>query len=161
MYQHIFERFKMHLSKELNDTDVEESFRCKWVDIENALYNSINKDQNVVRLANFFSKDHVAFYNHPVEILISRVNNWVDSVQGTVYTDFKDSKNRTVSNYSFSIMKKYNIIFNIANNLSGEHKQMKEIVVKKITNMFDDPKLIVDIGDFRNALLKNSRRRAS
>ena len=113
-----FERFKMHLSKEINGKDVEESFSCKWEKIENALYDAINKDQNVVRLANFFSKDHDAFHGQPMEILISLENNWVDSVQGTAYIDFKDSKNRTVSSYSWSIFKNYNIIFNIANNLS-------------------------------------------
>ena len=31
---------------------------------------------------------------------------------------------------------------------------MKEIIVQKITDMFDDTKLIVDIGDFRNALVE-------
>ena len=111
----------MHLTKELRGADVEETFSGKWLNIEKALYNAINKEQNIVRLANFFSKNYEAFHNHPMEILINMVSNWVDSVQGTSFTDFKDSKNRTISAYSFSIFWKYQLIFNIANNLSGDY----------------------------------------
>ena len=99
-----FERFKMHLTKELGDIDVEEYFSGKWLKIEKAMYSAINKDQNTVRLSNFFSKNFESFHGNPMEILIASVNNWVDSIQGTSFTDVKDSKNRTISAYSFSNM---------------------------------------------------------
>ena len=68
-----FARFKMYLKQELDDEDIEENFTCKWSHIETALYSAINKEQNVVRLANFFSKDYESFHSQPMELQIDQV----------------------------------------------------------------------------------------
>ena len=148
-----FDRFKMCLANELGDADVDDEFSTKWLKIEKAMHSAINKDQNTERLSNFLSKNFKSFQGSPMEILIANVGTWVDSILGTHHSDVKDSKNRTISTYTFSTMWKYTLIFNIANNLSGEHKQMKEIITKQVTKMFDDKKLLLDITDFRTTII--------
>ena len=77
-----FARFKMHLNDELKNEDIDEDFICKWSHFENALNNAINKEQNVVRLANFFAKDYESFNSQPLELLMDQVEKYVDSVLG-------------------------------------------------------------------------------
>ena len=51
-----FARFKMHLSEALEDVDINEDFKCKWKELEAALYKAIGKEQNITRLSNFLTK---------------------------------------------------------------------------------------------------------
>ena len=65
-----FARFKMYLSVELEDIDINEDFTCKWGQLEQAFYNAIGKEQNIIRLSNFFDKDYEQFHSQPLELII-------------------------------------------------------------------------------------------
>ena len=77
-----FVRFKMHHNELLKDEDINEDFTCNWSDIETALYKAISKEQNIVRLSNFFDKDYDQFHSQPLELIIDQVETHVNSVLG-------------------------------------------------------------------------------
>ena len=142
----------MHLKQELKTEVIDEDFSCKWSSIENALTNAINKEQNVVRLANFFNKNYESFHSQPLKLLMDQVEKYVDSVLGSSSAVHKDLKNRTLSEYTYSIRWKYQLIFNIVYHLNDDFKQMKDYILQQITTMHDDQKELIDIRDFQKHL---------
>ena len=80
----------MYLVLELDGVDINEDFSCKWSEIESALYNAIGKEQNIVRLSNFFDKDYDQFHSQPLELIIDQVDNHVNSVLGKSIAVHKD-----------------------------------------------------------------------
>ena len=73
-----FACFKMYLSVELEDIDINEDFTCKWGQLEQAFYNAIGKEQNIIRLSNFFDKDYKQFHSQPLELIIDQVDYHVN-----------------------------------------------------------------------------------
>ena len=147
-----FARFKMHLNELLKDEDINEDFTCKWSDIETALYKAISKEQNIVRLSNFFDKDYDQFHSQPLELIIDQVETHVNSVLGKSTAVHKDAKGRTLSDYTYTLKTKYKLIFTIVRHLNGDFKQIKDYIMQLIANMYDDIKLLVDIQDFQTNL---------
>jgi hypothetical protein len=92
-----FSRFNMHLYEEIN-TDVEADFTCKWYIIEQSLYKAMSKEQNTLRLANFYDKDYEQFHSKPLELLINEVDIFVDTTLGKSLTLHTDTKGRVLSN---------------------------------------------------------------
>ena len=88
-----FSRFKMHLKNEIN-TDVDADLTCKWHIIEKCLYKAMSKEQNTLRLANFYDKDYETFHSKPFELLINEVDIFVDTTLGTSSTVHTDAKGR-------------------------------------------------------------------
>ena len=119
-----FSRFKMHLKNEIN-TDVDADFTCKWHIIEKCLYKAMSKEQNTLRLANFYDKDYETFHSKPFDLLINEVDIFVDTTLGTSSTVHTDAKGRVLSNYLYSIRTKYRLIFNIARHLNNDFKIIK------------------------------------
>ena len=79
----------MHL-KETIDEDIDEDFRCKWKDLESALYKAIGKEQNIARLYSFMDKKASEFHSAPLDLLMDPVEDHVNAVLGkdtTAYTD--------------------------------------------------------------------------
>ena len=146
-----FNRFKMYLSQEV-DADIDADFTCKWSIVESSLYKAMSTEQNTLRLANFYDCDYKQFHSLPMELLINRVDTSVDSTLGKSTTVIVDSKDRTLCNYLYSIKWKYMLIFNIARHLNADFKIIKDYIMKEITKMHDDTKLLVDIGDFQKKL---------
>ena len=156
-----FERFKMYLMQLIGSTEnIDGNFSCKWTEIKSALTSAINKEQNVVRLGNFLEKDYESFHSLPLELLIGNVSKWVDSVQGTSSTYSKDSKGRMISEFTFCIFWKYKIIYNIANHLPGDMRQLKEVITQKITKMFDEKSTVVDIPEFQTFLITEFKKKS-
>ena len=75
-----FAHFKMYLSDDLEDADINEDFKCKWRQLETALYKAIGKEQNITRLSNFFDK----------ELIIDQMDYHENLVLGKPNTVFKD-----------------------------------------------------------------------
>ena len=149
-----FERFKMHLTQLIGSTeDIDSNFSCKWSEFSTALTNAINTDQNVVRLSNFLSKNYESFHSLPLELLIGNVDKWVDSVQGTSTLVTTDPEGRTISEYTWNTLWKYAIIFNIAEHLPGDMRQLKEVITKKITEIIDTKSTLIDIPAFQKFLI--------
>ena len=98
-----FNRFKMHLSQELN-TDIKADFSCKWSVIEQSLFKAMSKEQNTLRLANFYNTDYTQFHSMPLELIINSVDKSVDTTLGKSLTVHKDAKDRTLSNYLYSYL---------------------------------------------------------
>ena len=141
----------MYLSQGV-DADLEADFMCKWSIVENALYKAMSSEQNTQRLANFYDNDYKQYHSLPMELLINKVDIDVDSTLGKSTSIFVDSKNRTLCNYLYSIKWKYKLIFNIARHLNADFKIIRDYVMKEITLMHDNNKLIIDIGDFQKKL---------
>ena len=144
-----FSRFKMHLYEALEGIDIDADFTCKWSVIEKALYLAMSKEQNTLRLSNFYDKDYDQFHSLPLELIINQVDTHVDSVLGKSTAVHKDKKGRTLSDYIYSIRTKYRLIFTIARHLSNYFKQIKEHIMQVITNMHDNITAVVDIADFQ------------
>ena len=106
-----FSRFKMHMHEALEGIDLDADFTCKWSIIEQSLFKAVSKEQNTIRLANFYEKDYTQFHSMPMEILINSVDTHVDSVLGKSMTVINDKKGRTLCNYIYSISRKYELIF--------------------------------------------------
>ena len=156
-----FERFKMYLKQLIGATeDVDSNFSCKWSDFLSALTSAINTDQNVVRLGNFLSKNYESFHSLPLEILIGNVDKWVDSVQGTSNLVSKDPEGRTISEYTWNTLWKYSIIFNIADHLPGDMRQLKEVITKKISDMFETKSTLIDIPKFQKFLIEEFEKKS-
>ena len=130
----------MYLGVELDGIDSNEDFSYKWGQLETALYNAIGKEQNIIRLSNFFDKDYAQFHSQPLELIIDQVDYHVNSVLGKSTAVFKDDKGRTLSDYTYTLKTKYRLIFNIVKHLGGDFKQMKEYILQLIANMHDDIK---------------------
>lgn len=145
--------FKMHLKQAVEDEDIEESFHCKWKDIEAALYKAIGKEQNITRLYNFMDKNASQFHSAPLELLIDQVENHINSVLGKQTTTHTDSKNRTLSDFTFTLKQKYMLIIGIVRPLGGEFKQMKEYIQQVIADKFADITTLIDIQDFQTLLV--------
>ena len=96
-----FPRFKMYLGIELDDIDINEDFSCKCGQLEQAFYNAIGKEQNIIRLSNFFDKDYAQFHSQPLELIIDQVDYHVNSVLGKSTAVFKDDKGRTHSDFTY------------------------------------------------------------
>merc|ERR1712105_59322 len=117
-----FSRFKMHMHEALDGIDLEADFTCKWSTIEQSLFKAVSKEQNTLRLANFYEKDYSHFHSMPMEILINSVDTHVDSVLGKSMIVIKDKKARTLCNYLYSIRRKHELIFEIARHLNDDFK---------------------------------------
>ena len=91
----------MHLKDETN-ADIDEDFRCKWKNIESALYNAIGKEQNIARLYNFMDKKASEFHSASLELLIDQVEDHVNAVVGKDTTAHIDAKHRTISEFTFA-----------------------------------------------------------
>ena len=141
----------MYLSQEV-DADLDADFTCKWSIVENSLYKAMSSEQNTLRLANFYDGDYKQYHSLPMELLINKVDISVDSTLGKSTTTHTDTKNRTLSNYSFSIKWKYKLIFNIARHLNADFKIIRDYFMKECTRMHDNIKETVDIGDFQKNL---------
>ena len=81
--------------------DVTESYTCKWTIIEEAILNAVGREHNITKVDNFIDKDGTDFHNYPLEILFSRISHYVDEICGTDLSVFRDSKFRTISDYTF------------------------------------------------------------
>ena len=77
---------------------------------------------------------------------------YVDTALGKSTTVHKDSKNRTLCNYLYSIRMKYWLIFEIARHLNNDFKIIKEYIMQECTKMHDDLTAVVDIADFQKHL---------
>merc|ERR1712030_83487 len=115
-----FSRFKMFLRMALDGENLQEDFSCKWFHIENSLYNAITPEQDTTRYAQFLEKDYTQFHSLPMEIIINSVDAHVDGALGKKMKVIKDSKLRTLSSYTYSIMKKHDLIFDIARHLGDK-----------------------------------------
>ena len=156
-----YERFKMHLKNLIGPSeDIDGSFSCKYYQILSAFKNAINKEQDSVRLENFLSKNFESFHSLPLEILIGNVDKWVDSVQGTSLAVSQDPDGRTISEYTFCILWKYSLIFNIAVNLPGDMRIIKEVVKNKITEMFEEKSTIMTIPKFQEFLVAEMEKKS-
>ena len=144
-----FSRFKMHLNEALEGLDIDTDFTCKWSMIEQSLYKAISKEQNTIRLANFYEKDYSQFHSMPMEIVINQVDTYVDNVLGKSTTVFVDKKGRTLCNYLYSIRWKYKLVFEIARHLSDDFKLIKEHIMRECTNMHDNLESVIDISEFQ------------
>ena len=138
----------MDLKAELG-IDVDNDYTCKWSIIEKCLYKALSKEQNTTRLVNFYNTGYEAFHSKPFELLINDVDTFVDTTLGTSTASFTDAKGRVLSNYTYSIKKKYELIFNIAQNLSNDFKIVQTYVQREITKMNDKLEDIVNISDFQ------------
>ena len=112
----------MYLGVELEDIDINEDFTCKWGQLEQAFYNAIGKEQNIIRLSNFFDKDYAQFHSQALELIIDQVDYHVNSVLGKSTAVFKDDKGKTHSEFTYTLKTKYRLIFNIVKHLGGEFK---------------------------------------
>ena len=65
-----------------------------------------------------------------------------DNVNAVLGKDTTDSKNRTISEYTFATKWKYMLIMDIIRLLSGDFKQMKEHIQQVIADMFADIKTL-------------------
>ena len=142
----------MHLQNTL-DKDIDESFVCKWKDIERALYAVVGREQNVTRLYTFMDKTASEFHSAPLELLINQVENHVDSVLGKQTTTHTDSKHRVLSPFTFTLYQKYMLVMGIVRPLGGEFKLVKEYMQQVIADMFSDFKTLIDIKDFLKQLI--------
>ena len=88
----------------------------------------------------------------PLELVISSVNQSVDTTLGKSLTVHKDAKDRTLSNYLYSIRTKYWLIFEVARHLNNDFKMIKEYIMHECTRMHDDITAVVDIADFQKNL---------
>lgn len=143
----------MHLSEALEDVDINEDFKCKWKELEAALYKAIGKEQNITRLSNFFDKNYSEFHSQHLELIIDQVEHHVNSVLGKPTTVVTDSKGRTLSDFTYTLKTKYRLIFNIVRHLGDDFKQMKDYILQSIADMFDDIKTLIDISDFQKKLV--------
>ena len=88
----------------------------------------------------------------PLELVFSSIDEAVDNTFGKYNTVFKDAKDRTLSNYSYSIGKKYELIFEVVRHLNNDFKIIREYIMQDCTNMHDDIEKVVDIADFQTHL---------
>ena len=146
-----FNRFKMHLAQELN-VDIEADFTCKWSSIEKSLFKAMSKEQDTIRLANFYDTNYTDFHSMPMELLINKVDQYVDTALGKSTSVHKDSKNRTLCNYLYSIRMKYWLIFEIARHLNNDFRIIKEYIMQLCTKMHDSIIEVMDIADFQKNL---------
>ena len=149
-----FSRFEMFLRMALEGEDVRGDFTCKWWKIENSLFKAISKEQNTIRYAQFLEKDYTQFHSLPMEILINSVDAHVDGALGKSMKVFTDAKQRTVSNYGYSIKKKHELIFDIARHLGDDFKIIRQYISEKCTIMQDDIEKILDISDLQEDFKK-------
>ena len=147
-----FERFKMFLQRTV-EADLDSDFSCKWAIIETAMYAAMSTEQNTQRLANYYDNDSKHYHSLPMELLINKVEVEVDSYLGKTDTNSTDSKNRILSNYTRKIIRKYDIIFNIARGLGADFKIMRDVITKECTAMHDNMKEYIDIEDFQKKLV--------
>ena len=112
----------------------------------------MSKEQNTLRLANFYDKDYEQFHSMPLELLINQVDTSVDNTLGKSVSVHVDTKGRTLCNYLYSIRTKYRLIFTIARHLNNDFKIIKEFIMQEITKMHDDITAVVDITDFQKNL---------
>ena len=109
----------------------------------------MSKEQNTLRLANFYDKNYQNFHSKPFELLINEVDIFVDTTLGTSTTVFTDTKGWVLSNYLYSNRTKYRLIFNIARHLNNDFKIIKEYIMQETTKMSDEIESVVDITDFQ------------
>ena len=76
----------------------------------------------------------------------------VDTAYGTSEVKFKDSKNRAHNLVLHRLLTKYRIIYELAEQLPGDVKQMRHFVMKTISDMFSEFPTIIDIKDFKRKL---------
>ena len=100
-------------------------------------------------------KDYEAFHSKPFELLINKVDIFVDTTLGTSSTVHTDKKGRVLCNYLYSIRHKYRLIFNIARHLNNDFKIIKEYIMQESTKMHDEITKVVDITDFQKMLPKS------
>ena len=131
---------------------IEGSFTAKWEQVEKALYSAIGKEQNISRLTNFFAKDPSNFNSKSMELIIAEVDSHVDRTLGRSAKTFTDKKGRIQADITFLLKTKYSIIFQIANNLPPEVKQMKDYILQVTANILDDIELLIDISEFQDNL---------
>jgi hypothetical protein len=122
--------------------------------LEAALYKAIGKEQNIVRLSNFFDKDYAEFHSQPLELIIDQVDYHVNSFLGKPTISFKYNKGRTLSDYTYTLKKNYRLIFNIVKHLGGDFRQIKEYILQFIADMYDDIKKLIDIQDFQKKIVE-------
>ena len=156
-----YERFKMHLKNLIGfSEDIDGSFSCKYEHILSALTSAVNKEQDTVRLENFLNTTFETFHSLPLELLIGNVDKYVDSVQGTSTAVSQDSEGRTISKYTFCILWKYKLIFNIAAHLPGDMRQIKEIIKNKVTEMYEGNTPIMTIPKFQEFLISEFEKKS-
>merc|ERR1712030_245686 len=144
-----FSRFKMFLRRALDGEDLEEDFSCKWFNLENSLYKAISPEQDTTRYAQFLEKDYTQFHSLPMEIIINSVDAHVDGALGKKMKVIKDSKLRTLSSYTYSIMKKHDLIFDIARHLGDDFRIIRQYISEKCTTMHDETEKVLDINELQ------------
>ena len=109
----------------------------------------MSKEQNTLRLANFYNTDYQNFHSKPFELLINEVDIFVNTTLGTSTTVITDSKGRILSSYLYSILTKYRLIFEIARHLNNDFKIIKEYIMQACTKINDELESVVNINDFQ------------
>ena len=145
-----FSRFEMFLRMALDGENIQEDFSCKWFVLESSLYKAITKEQNTTRYAQFLEKDYTQFHSLPMEIIINSVDAHVDGALGKKMKVIKDSKQRTLSSYTYSIMKKHDLIFDIARHLGDDFRIIRQYISEKCTTMHDETEKVLDIGELHS-----------
>ena len=147
-----YARFKFAL-KNIIKKDVDNDFICTWEDVESAMYNSVGQENKVSRLHTFNEIKASNFYGKSLELTITDVDEKVDAVWGNSEVLYKDSRGRTISAYSYSIIHKYTIILGITKHLGAEFDQVKDYIEVEITSMLENLNTLMDIQDFREKLV--------
>ena len=102
----------------------------------------------------FYAKDHSNFKDIPMEQVIYQIDTHIEKTLGISEKTFKDTKGRTQSMVSYRQMKKYELIFLVAENLPNEVKLMKDYICQTTSNILTDIEKIVDIPVYQDTLTK-------
>ena len=151
--QNYFERFKFSFKNIINK-DVNDNFVCSWQNIEDAMFQAVGKENKVNRIYAFNKIKPTDFHSKPMEIIFADVDSKIDESLGRSTVFHKDENWRMISPYSYSTYHKYNLILGIIENLEGDFCQIKDYIEQKITNMFDECKMLIDIPTFQKELIE-------
>ena len=80
------------------------------------------------------------------------IESHVDKTLGRSEKIFTDAKGRIKSMLTYRLMIKYGIIFQVAENLPGEVKLMKDFICQATSNILSDIEKLVDVSDFMDSL---------
>ena len=87
-----------------------------------------------------------------MEQAIHDIDVEVDKAHGTSNATHEDTKGRVHSLLTHSIMSKSRLIFEVAEQLPTEVKQMKQFICQTASNIVSYMTLLIDIQDFKKKL---------
>ena len=147
-------RFNMLLGNELvaQGLNIAGDFTVKWQTVQDCLFKAIGDEQGVTRMSKFLALNYTKFSEQPLELLFNRVDHEVDAFLGKTNEVFEDTKKRKHCLFTYSLLTKYEIIFDIVRNLDSKFTLLKECVQKEVSKFYFNPTTILDIPDLQKHL---------